>query len=219
MCLRCVSFYRPTPNKGGPSSVWSQHKSYFQLRGDDRDPCLAFYEDLRGEMQAWLAEGDQIVIGGDLNDHALKPTVSLFFAQLGLHNLIFQRHDPLGAPTTSSRNEQNKILDSFWGTANISVARCGYCHPKAFQLGGHSVVWMDLTYSCALGHYPPPPTPFRPAAFAWIAPKPSKHTKTDMSLLSGGFPFCHASLPSNGPCFQECLSHPSRQRRRKLSML
>jgi len=122
---------------------------------DDRDPCLAFYEDLRGEVLTWLAAGDQIIIGGDLNAHVLKPTVSLFFSQLGLHNLIFERHSPIGAPTTSAQNEQRKILDSFWGTANILVARCGYCHPKAFPLGGHSVVWIDLTYSCALGHYPP----------------------------------------------------------------
>jgi len=134
---------------------------HFQLRDDDRDPCLAFYEHLRGEVLTWLAAGDQIIIGGDLNAHVLKPTVSLFFSQLGLHNLIFERHSPIGAPTTSARNEQRKILDSFWDTANISVARCGYCHPKAFPLGGHSVVWMDLTYSCALGHYPPTPHTFQ----------------------------------------------------------
>ena len=155
--LRCVSFYRPTSNKVVPSAVWSQHRAYFQLRGDDRDPCLAFYEDLRGEVQAWLAAGDQIVIGGDLNDHVLKPTISLFFSQLGLHNLIFEHHSPIGAPTTLSQNKQRKILDSFWGTANISVTRCGCCHPKTFPLGGPSVVWMDLMCSCALGHCPPVP--------------------------------------------------------------
>ena len=121
--------------------------------------------------------------------------MAAFFSQLGLHNLIFERHSSVGAPTTSARNEQGKILDSFWGTANISVTRCGYCHPKEFPLGGHSVVWMDLTYSCALGHFPHSPTRSKHDACVWTGQNSSNPIKIAILLQSGPNPFCIDSLP------------------------
>ena len=172
--LRCVSFYRPCKNRIGSASVWSQHKAHFQLQNDDRDPCLAFYADFHKEIQEWIQAGDQLFLGGDINDHAVRPVVAAFFTQLGLHNLIFERHSQVGAPTTSFRNEQGKILDSFWGTANISVTQCGYCHPKEFLLGGHSVVWMDISYASALGHYPPVPHTFQARRLRLDRPKTVK---------------------------------------------
>ena len=88
--LRCVSIYRPVPNHDGPSSVWSQQKNYFESQNDDRDPQDAFWEDLRAEAQEWLAEGDQLIIGGDVNDEIRDPQVETFFSDLGMHNLIFE---------------------------------------------------------------------------------------------------------------------------------
>jgi len=171
MHLQCVSFYQPTPNKVGPSSVWSQHRAYFQLRDDDRDPCLAFYEDLHGEVLTWLAAGDQIIIGGDLNSHVLKPTVSLFFSQLGLHNLIFQRHSPIGATTTLARNEQHKILDSFWGMATSRWPGVGTVIPRRFPLQAILLCGWISRIPAPLATTPRLPTLSKPVDSAWTAPK------------------------------------------------
>jgi len=135
---------------------------------------LAFYEDLHKEIREWLQARDQLILGGDINDHALRPIVATFFTQLGLHNLIFERHSSERTPTTSFRNHNGKILDSFWGTANIVVTQCGYCHPKEFPLGGHSVVWMDVSYTVALGHYPPVPHTFQARRLRLDRPKTEK---------------------------------------------
>jgi len=142
------------------------------------------------------------MIGGDLNADVLKPIISLFFSPLGLHNLIFERHSPIGAPTTSAQNEQHKILDSFWGTANTLVARCGCCHPKAFPIGGHSIVWMDLTHSCALGHHPLVPHTFQAHRLCLDHPETVKSyqdrhriTVQNCSLLARQFNLEHSLLP------------------------
>jgi len=94
MALRCVSVYRPVPNSTGASSVWNQHKRYLLSQNDDRDPQVAFWEDLRKEAQEWLREGDQLINGGDVNDEVCDPAVETFFSDLGMHNLIFEHHSP-----------------------------------------------------------------------------------------------------------------------------
>jgi len=94
MVLRCVSVYRPVPNSTGASSVWNQHKRYLLSQNDDRDPQVAFWEDLRKEAQEWLREGDQLIIGGDINDEVRDPAVETFFSDLGMHNLIYEHHSP-----------------------------------------------------------------------------------------------------------------------------
>ena len=87
-------------------------------------------------------------------------------------------------------------------TANILVAQCGHCHPKAFPLGGHSVVWMDLTHSCALGHCPPIPHTFQAWRLSMDRPKTVKSyqdrhrlTVHDCSLLARQFNLERSLLP------------------------
>ena len=100
MMLCCVSMYHPVPNWMGDVSVWSQHKRYFLNKNDDQDPQVAFWQDLHKEMEEWLQLGDQIIVGGDVNDKIHDPEVSTFFSNLSMHNLIFEHHDPSDAPMT-----------------------------------------------------------------------------------------------------------------------
>jgi hypothetical protein len=60
--------YRPVLNRTGVLSVWNQQKSYFELVRQDRCPREMFGQDLLNEMATWLAAGDQLVIGGDINE-------------------------------------------------------------------------------------------------------------------------------------------------------
>ena len=173
MILRCVSIYRPVPNDSGDASVWSQHKRHFLNKNDDRDPRDAFWQDLQKEMEEWLRDGDQLLIGGDVNDEVRQSSVANFFSNLGLHNLIFEHHDPSNAPTTYRRNTKNKVMDSLWGTASLSATRCGCLEPGAIE-GDHSAVWMDISYSSALGHRPPTPHTFNARQLQLTQPKTVK---------------------------------------------
>jgi hypothetical protein len=88
-----VSIYRPTLNPTGCQSVWAQHKAYFQSINDDRDPGKAFMEDLEKEDKEWLATGDHIVIGGDVNDDIFGgDIIKLFENELHMKDLIYTRH-------------------------------------------------------------------------------------------------------------------------------
>ena len=157
MVLRVVSVYRPCDSSGGERTAWSQHKAYFNDNNDDRDPRDAFLEDLKTEIQEWTQVGDQIIVGGDLNDEIRGPSIKAYFEDLGMHNLIFQKHDETLAPTTFFRNKKGKVMDGMWGTANISAVKCGYLEPCDFP-GDHSAIWVDISYNCALGHNPPLPS-------------------------------------------------------------
>ena len=118
---------------------------------------MAFWEDLCKESQEWLRDGDQLIIGGDVNDEVRDPAVETFFSELGMHNLIFEHHSLDGAPTTYFRNTKDRVMDGLWGTMNISAVRCGCSEPKEME-GDHSVIWVDITFTNALGHTPPTPS-------------------------------------------------------------
>ena len=113
--------------------MWNQHKHCLLSQNDDRDPQVAFWEDLRKEAQEWIQEGDQLIIGGDVNDEVRDPTAETFFLHLGMHNLIFEHHSPDGAPTAFFRNTNGRVMDGLWGTANISAVRCGHLTMAQFH--------------------------------------------------------------------------------------
>jgi len=159
MVLRCVSVCCPVPNATGASSVWNQHKRYLLSQNDDRDPQVAFWEDMRKEAQEWLRNGDQLIISGDVNNKVHNPAVETFFSEFGMHNLIFEHHSPDGAPTTYFRNTKDCVMDGLWGATNISAVRCGHLEPKEMK-GDHSAIWVDNSCTNALGHNPlTPATP------------------------------------------------------------
>ena len=159
--LRVVSIYQPCDNKNGIISVYAQHKSYLQEQNDDRDPRTAFKEDLQAAITEWLANGDQIIIGGDVNQSIFHAEIQALFEDMGMRNAIFSVHRREEAPPTFFRTETDRIVDGLWTTPGITIQRSGYLEPKDFP-GDHSLLWADISYDDALGH--DPPTPVSPAA-------------------------------------------------------
>jgi hypothetical protein len=87
--LRVVSAYRPNgPGTGGGYTVFAQHVRYLSDNNDIRDPRSAFIEDLETQLQSWIAQGDQIVVGIDANDDLRNGTVNAMFVRIGMHDAI-----------------------------------------------------------------------------------------------------------------------------------
>ena len=150
--LRVASIYRPTLNVTGCLSIWSQHKAYFHSINDDRDPRQAFMQDLETEAKSWLDAGDQLIIGGDLNDDIFSQDIrALFEDKLHLKDLIYTRHPQEKSPATYARNGSHKTIDGLWGTHSIQVDKCGYLEADAFFPGDHATLWADITINSALG--------------------------------------------------------------------
>jgi hypothetical protein len=147
-----VSIYSPCKSKGGALTVWSQHKIYLQAHNDDRDPCDAIFEDLGAHIiKQWILDGDQVVVGGDLNHQVLSNQVIDMFATFHMTNIVFDKHGSTGAPSTYYLHEDGRIVDGLWGTPGLRATRCGYLRPETFP-GNHSLVWADISYHSALGH-------------------------------------------------------------------
>ena len=157
MKLRIVSIYQPCKNTAGALSVWSQHKQYLQNHNDDRNPRTAFLQDLKLALTSWIAEGDHILVGGDVNENVMHHSITSLFEDFHMTNLIFDHHDPSTAPSTYFRSSEGKVMDGIWGTPGLHVAQCGYLEPGDVP-GDHSLLWADISYSSALGHDPPWPS-------------------------------------------------------------
>ncbi len=157
MNLRLVSIYRPCKNKG-ETSVCAVQKSAMQENNDDRHPRKAFLEDLKTELQTWIDEGDQIIVGGDINESVFHKSVTDLFNSFDMRNLIFDLHDPTDAPKTYFYTSEGRVIDGLWGTPGIQAHRAGYLEPKEFT-GNHSLLWVDISYNSALGHEPLKPSP------------------------------------------------------------
>ena len=138
------SIYCPNHNVIGQLSVYAQHQRYFQDTDNDRDPIHAFFEDLATAIADWQALGDLVIVCGDINHDVLHPTITNYFHQLGLHNLIFSHHNPSNAPATYARNQNNISIDDIWGPSFLLYhSKVGYLDFNIF-LGDHHALWFDL---------------------------------------------------------------------------
>ena len=98
--LRVVSIYQPSDNINGIVSVHAQHKRYLQSKNDDRHPRIAFKEDLAEELQQWIDAGDHLIVGGDVNEDVLHPSITGLFDPHGMVNAVYHRHSANNAPPT-----------------------------------------------------------------------------------------------------------------------
>ena len=107
-------------------------------------------------MQAWHDEGDQLIVGGDVNEHVLHHSIVNLFKHFNMDHLIYKMHGTDHTPKTYSRSPDGRVLDGLWCTPGIQAVQSGYLAPKDF-FGDHSLLWADITYNSSLGHNPPLP--------------------------------------------------------------
>ena len=84
---RVVSCYRPnTPNdkSDGGHSAWSQQQVSLDEQDIDTDPRQLFLDDITEAIRQWLAAGDHIVLGADLNEDVSSPAIRTTLIRAGL---------------------------------------------------------------------------------------------------------------------------------------
>ena len=139
------------PNSSGQLSIFAQDCRFLQDSDNNHDPRTAFFEDLGTALCNASDTGDLLIICGDINQDVLHPSITTFFARLGLCSLIFSMHDPEFAPATYSRNTSNTSIDGIWASHPITLLRGGYLDFDTFP-GNHHAIWFDLSYHTAFGH-------------------------------------------------------------------
>ena len=154
--LRVISIYRPCYSEASKVlSVYSQHKTYFNLTNDSRDPRAALLEDLGKEILKWKDSGDQILLCGDLNENIKGTTLTTFFESTHhLLNTIFSQHPSPVAPPTQISNTHGSAIDGAWSTPFLKPYKCGYL-PFTLLPGGHANFFLDFWYEHSLGYHLP----------------------------------------------------------------
>ena len=155
--FRVVSIYQPCRNTNGTVAVYAQQKCYLQEHNDDRDPRTAFKEDFAAELAEWIDQGDQVLVGGDINQEVSDDEIQAIFAEHDMQNIMLEAHGTHHNKPTYYRTESDRVVDGMWATPGVIIQRCGYLEPKDFS-GNHSLLWADISYDDALGHNPPQPT-------------------------------------------------------------
>ena len=100
------------------------------------------------------------MVGGDVNESVLHPSIVDLFTECGLTNLIFDMHGSDGAPRSYYNTSEGRVVDGLWGTPGVEVVQCRYLEPGDFP-GNHSLLWADITYNSVLGHNPPLKSPLQ----------------------------------------------------------
>ena len=99
--LQVISAYKPCKNRKGNQSVWTQQVNYFRRKGKQNpDPIKLFDEHLIAKLKTWIEQGDNIILGIDMNEDARNGGLAKQLKQLNLHNMILDHHNNLSPPST-----------------------------------------------------------------------------------------------------------------------
>ena len=147
--LRVISAYRCVVNTTGPQSAWSQQTLALEHRNIASDPRDLFISDIFSALEEWIALGDQIVLGLDLNENIMSSPFTNRLLSLGLIELNSTKH---GQPPPSYIRGSTTI-DGLYVSPALSTCECGFLP----FLGDHRPSWIDIPFSSIFGHISIPP--------------------------------------------------------------
>ena len=73
-----------------------------------------------------LLNGDNVVLGTDMNEDVRTGKLAKGLKQLGLIDLILSTHSTSSPPATFNRNTTRTPVDAIWGNASLEVISAGY---------------------------------------------------------------------------------------------
>jgi hypothetical protein len=125
-----------------PNVSLFQQKVYWQTHNVDIDPIAKFTDDLAAEVAVWLAAGDQVVLGLDVNEDLRSGVFQRAMEHVGLVGPITKQHGPDGPPTYIIGSVP---IDKCFVSPGLDSLRCGY-FPMQFD---HHSLWVDIPYCLA----------------------------------------------------------------------
>ena len=109
--------------------TWNQHVRYFSEKGiTSPNPRDIFDIDLIALLQIILANGDNVVLGIDMNEDVQTGKLAKQLKELGLIDLILSTHPLESLPATFNRNTTRTPVDAIWGNSSLEVLWAG-CIP------------------------------------------------------------------------------------------
>ncbi len=101
--LRVITAYRPCQKtESSPFATWTQQRTHFQSKNQDREPRKAIFDDLAGKINRWVADGEHVVLMMDCNEDVRSNTITTFLNECGMRDIVLERHGN-EAPRTHKR--------------------------------------------------------------------------------------------------------------------
>ena len=155
LLLTIYSIYRPTENHTGPLSVFQQHRTHLIKTHRHSNPLTIFDADLLQELRNRIAEGEQLVVGGDINSDITDGTLPQKLQELGLIEAVLSLITPHKNQTSahiSASNESNKVIDGIWVTPSLIIQGGGYTDYGPWD---HRTPWLDIDLLSTFGSNQP----------------------------------------------------------------
>jgi exonuclease III len=155
---RIISAYRPTVGSNTAGSVSMQHHLYFyQNQEVIESPRKKFMKDLTESIKKWKNDGEQIILGGDMNTGD-KPSKNLmqrfwspFLEETGLIDAHKSHLNQQWLPPTSERGSVQ--IDYIFVSPGIGIKRAGFLPFGKFP-GDHRAIWIEVNTKDMIGVNP-----------------------------------------------------------------
>ena len=144
-----ISAYRPCASKRGISTVWAQHRTYFQDQGFPDPYLIRFFDNnLCNLLKEWLEIGDNIVLGIDMNKNTQTGSLAQHLQQMQLRDAVLSTHPTASVPATFSGCKTRKPINAIWVSPQVEVETAGYMPfdspSPAAPSNGHCMLWVVL---------------------------------------------------------------------------
>jgi hypothetical protein len=85
--------------------VYRQHWAHFTQEKQKVDPWAAILLDLAEQIKEWTKQGDQVIMmmDEDVNEDVRKLTIQPFLSELGMREVLHEKHGASVAPRTHLR--------------------------------------------------------------------------------------------------------------------
>ena len=155
-----IAAYQPCHNEKDVASTWNQHVRYFSDKGiQSLNPRDIFNHDLTALLRIMLRNGDNVILGIDMNEDVRTGKLGKGLKELGLIELILSTHPSLSNPATFNRNNSRTPVDAIWGNSSLEVISAGYGpfdggYPSALS-DGYRFLWIMVSNHSLLGKHVP----------------------------------------------------------------
>jgi Reverse transcriptase (RNA-dependent DNA polymerase) len=140
LIVKLVSVYRPVISYGA-SSTYQQHQLYmnqYHLTGCPRDKLLS---DLQMQLDAWVEQGERIIVQGDFNEDIRSNRLQRFFGQWGLKEIFFDKH---GDQMPNTYINGTMPIDGIFASSDLVIEKCGYSDFQWGTKSDHRLLWADF---------------------------------------------------------------------------
>jgi hypothetical protein len=134
--VHIITAYRLVKNTDNAGSVWHQQQYYANCNNLQGLPHERWIQDLKTELQTWMAHGDSIILMADFNEDVRTGKTVDSLKQLGLVDNIVASH----ASTTPTFTRGSTTINTILASQEIRMETGGYVRTPS----DHLCVWMDI---------------------------------------------------------------------------